>query len=338
MHVRAGAVFGVLLLVLLALPQAASAQDAGIVGVIVRLETAQNTFWIQDYGMGRLWTIRVMPDAQATFRLLRVGALVEVRGWSPGIDQFVARTIIVRSGGSGVDAGHGTGPSGQQIEIDGVIIALDPYRQGVLQVQDRSRARASRVWTVRLTQQTRVEGQRGGPRWDDDDRWGIDAAQRLLRVGDLIEVEGRLLANGQILAEEITIRGQARLTPRPGPFPQPVPYPTPPFPQPFPYPGQPFFGQTVILSPQPGAEISGGEFTVIGRTTPGAQVQVQVMARWALFQVQVANSAVTVDQSGIFVFVVRPQIRVPGAVYTITATSTFQGVSMTPVSVTVRQN
>ena len=331
MRVRLVAVLGVFLTLLLGLPHAASAQEVAVVGVVVRVDAAQDTFWVQEYGSagaGRIWTVRATdysaPGVQPALRL-RVGDVVEVRGWVTGPNQLLARDIMVRSGGSGIGAGPDIAPRGQKIEIEGIIIALDPYRQGVLQVQDRSRARTSRVWTVRLTQQTRVEGQRGGRRWDDDDGQGLQAAQRLLSIGDLVEVEGRLIADGQILAEEIKVRGQARFLP-PNPFPQPVPFPNPPY-----------SWQTIILSPQPGAEVSGGEFTVVGRTTPGAQVQIHVMARWSVFQVQVANSAVTVDQSGIFVFVVRPQVRVPGAVYTITATSTFQGVSMTPVSVTVRQ-
>jgi len=332
MHVRLVAVIGVLLTLILGVPHAASAQEVAVVGVIVRVDAGQDTFWVQENGsagVGRVWTVRVTdhsaPGVQPGLRL-RVGDVVEVRGWITGPNQLLARDILVRSGGTGIGAGPGIAPRGREVEIEGTIIAIDLYRHGILQVQDRSRARLSRVWTVRLTQHTRVEGQRGGRRWDDDDGQGIQAVQRLLSVGDLVEVEGRLIANGQILAEEIKVRGQARFIPRPVPYPQPVPFPNPPY-----------SWQTLILSPQPGAQVSGAEFTVVGRTMPGAQVQIHVMARWSVFQVQVASSAVTADQSGIFVFVVRPQVRVPGAVYTITATSTVQGVSMTPVSVTVRQ-
>ena len=335
MHVRLVALIGVLLMLVVGLPRPASAQEVAVVGVVVRVDAGQDAFWIQEQtpaGVRRVWTVRVTdfstPGVQPGLRV-RVGDVVEVRGWVTGPNQLLARDILVRSGTPGFGADPGIAPRGQRIEIEGVIIALDPYRQGLLQVQDRSQARASRVWTVRLTPQTRVEGQRGGRRWDDDDNQGFQAAQRLLNVGDLVEVQGRLvaagIAGGQILAEEITIRGQARFLPRPGPYPQPVPYPTP------------YGWQTVILSPQAGAQVSGGEFTVVGRTTPGAHVQIYVTARWGVFQVQVANTAVTADQSGIFVLVVRPQLRISGAEYTITATSTYQGVSMTPVSVTVRQ-
>ena len=321
MHGRVVAVIGVLLTLLLGLPHVASAQEVAVVGVIVRVDAGQDVFWVQEYaaGAGRVWMVRVTdysaPGLQPALRL-RVGDVVEVRGWVTGANQLLARDILVRSGGVGIGADPGITPRGQRIEIEGIIIGLEPYRQGLLQVQDRSRARTSRVWTVRLTPQTRVEGQRGGRRWDDDDGHGLQAAQRMLNVGDFVEVEGRLIGNGQILAEEIKVRGQAGFVPDPYP---------------------PYAVQTAILSPQPGAQVSGGEFTVVGRTTPGAQVQIHVMARWSVFQVQVANSAVTADRSGIFVFVVRPQMRVPGAIYTITATSTFQGVSTTPVSVTVRQ-
>lgn len=332
MHVRLVAVMCVLGTLILGVPHAASAQEVAVVGIVVRVDAGQDTFWLQEHGSaggGRIWTVRVTdftaPGVQPGLGL-RIGSVVEVRGWITGANQLLARDILLRWGGPGSGGGPGVAPRGQMIEIEGIIVAFNPYRQGFLQVHDRPRAHRSRVWTVRLTPQTRVEGQRGGGRWDDDDGQGIKAAQRLLDVGDLVKVEGRLIANGQILAEEIKVRGQTRPFPRPGSYPQPVPFPNPSY-----------SWETAILSPQPGAQVSGGEFTVVGRTMPGAQVHIHVIARWSVFHVQVANSAVPADRSGIFVFVVRPQARAPGTVYTITATSTFQGISMLPVSVTVRQ-
>jgi hypothetical protein len=329
MHVRVVAVIGVLLALLLGLPHPASAQEITITGVVVRVDASQDRFWLQEYGSGsagRIWAVQVtdfsIPGLQPALRL-QAGEVVEVRGWVTGTNQLLAREIEVRSGGVGIGTGPTIVPPGRRIEIDGIIIAMDPYRRGLLQVQDRFRGQA-RVWTVRVTPRTRIEGQRGGRRWDDDGT-GIGAAQRLLEVGDLIEVEGRLIASDQILAEEIKVRGQARIIPRPGPYPQPVPYPIPPY------------GPTVILAPRAGTEVSGSEFTVVGRTAPRAHVQVHVMMRWGIFQIQVTNNTVYADQYGFFALVVRPTTRIPGATYTITATSTFQGVSMTPVSVTVRQ-
>ncbi|HEY6103424.1 MAG TPA: DUF5666 domain-containing protein [bacterium] len=335
MRVRVVAVVGILLLLITGIPRTASAQEIAVVGGVVRADAGQDIFWIQEYGStgaGRVWAVRVTDFARPGVQLgwpIRVGDVVEVRGVLTGANQLLARSIVVRSRGNGV--GIPTPgvkpPRGQRIEIDGIIMSIDRYRQDFIQVRDELRTRSAVVWTVRLTPQTRIDGQGEQRRWsddDDDDRAGIGGARRILNVGDFVQVEGRLVSDGQILAEEIRVRGQGGYVPSPTPYPQPFPYP-------------PYGWQTVILSPQAGAEVSGRAFTVVGRTLPGAQVQIGVMAHWAVFNVQVANTTVTADQSGIFVLAVQPSMRVPGATYTITATSTYQGVTMTPVSVTVRQ-
>jgi len=112
-----------------------------------------------------------------------------------------------------------------------------------------------------------------------------------------------------------------------------VPFPTPsPYPNPYPFPAQ-----TVILAPTQGTEISASEFSVVGQTMPGAQVRIEVTARFGVFNLPVTNGTVTANQSGFFTFTVRPSVRMPGAVYTITATATYQGYTAPPVTVTVRQ-
>jgi hypothetical protein len=332
MRVRLVTVIGILLTLLVGLPRMGSAQEVAVTGVVIRVDTGQDTIWVQEYGAagaGRVWTIRVTDFAGAGVQpgmQFMVGDVVEVRGVLTGTNQLLARAIVIRSRGNGIGIPNPgvIAPGGQRIEIDGVIVAIDLYRQGVFQMRDQLRARSTVVWTVRLSPQTRINGQREDRRWDDDDRSGIQATRRILNVGDLVQVQGRLITNGQILAEEIRVRGQGGYTPGPGPYPQPFPYP-------------PYGWQTVILAPQAGAEVSGRAFTIVGRTIPGAQVQIGVMAHWAVFNVQVANATVTADQSGIFVLAVQPSMRMPGTTYTITATPTYQGVSMTPVSVTVRQ-
>jgi hypothetical protein len=369
MKVRTGVVTALVLIGLLGLPQMAAAQEVTLYGTVVQVNTGQGVIWVQEYGQAgatRVWAVRVtnLAPTGGPGRTIRVGDVVEVRGVVIGTNQLLARSLTVRSQGAGPGPGVGSGPNvgpgtgpgagpypvpgitprGQRIEIDGVIVAMNSYGQGLLQIQDRSRTRAYIVWAVRVTGRTRVEGyrgDRGDRRWDDDEGSGIQAAQRLLNVGDLVEVEGRVVGNSQILAEEIKVRGRTGYLPGAGgPYPYPqYPYPQYPNPQyPYPQPTYPYPGyQTVILSPQAGTQVSGSEFTVVGRTLPGAQVQIHVMARWSVFQVQVANTTVTADQNGMFYLQVRPSMRVPGASYTITATSHYQGVNMTPVSVTVRQ-
>ena len=95
----------------------------------------------------------------------------------------------------------------------------------------------------------------------------------------------------------------------------------------------------MIHSPRQGAEIATGEFSVVGQTVPGAQVRVEVTARFGVLgaPLPVTSGTVTADNNGFFTFVVRPPMRVPGTVYTIRVSSASPGVNAPPVSVTVRQ-
>lgn len=326
-------------MLLLAVPHAASAQEITVVGVVVRLDADRGTFWMREGGpggSGRIWVIRAAgasrPSLYGAFRL-RVGDVVEVRGWLAGANHLAARIISVRGAG---DYGL-IPPRGRDVEIEGTITAIDLHRQRILQIQDRARGFGPRVWTVRLTPRTRVAGGRGGHRWDDDrwdgdrwddnrwddnDRWRDDRL-RWLRIGYLVRIEGRLIGDRQILAEEITLLGQARFLPRP--VSPPVLSPAPPDAR-----------QIIILRPQQGEQVSGVEFAVVGRTVPGARVQILVTARWAFGQTPVAQGNVATDQRGEFAFVVRPSIGTPGTIYTITATPILRGSSLPPATVTVR--
>lgn len=332
MRMRTLPLVAVLLLSLLTVPPVAlSNQEVRILGVIVSIDNRQETFLIQELAstaQGRTWSVRVTSStvgrrpedrvgtgAAATLRLLRVGDIAEVEGVIFAGNQLLAGQVTVRSeaGGNGRDR-----DLGRDIRLRGTIIDLQTHAQGVFRLQESSRVRGF-PWTVQLHPQIKVQGQLDDRGEEKVEGRGLQVAVRLLRAGDLVDVEGRVIGRQQIQAREIRFRGQT------GAFPLPVPGPIP------------FPGQTVIISPHEGEEIRTEEFSVIGQTVPGAQVRIGVSARFGVFQVQVAGGTVTAEENGFFVFVVRPSVRVPGSVYTITATSTFQGQSAPPVSVTVRQ-
>lgn len=338
--VRAGTllVVGFLLAGFLILPRAAhSAAEFGLVGVVLRVESGQDAFLVQQVGgatAGGVWTVRVTDATEArrsndqfargtrpVLRLLRVGDLVQVQGWITAGNQIMAQAITVQPGSSGVGA-----EDSKEIRLRGMIVGMDGRGQGVLHVRAESFVQIPNIWTVRLYPHTRVEGVLQDRERDTRGGLGHRNALSLLRLGDLVEVEGRMLGNQQILAREIRVRS-AGLSPVPTPFPIPGPFPTP-----VPFPLQP-----VIITPHQGAEIAAAEFPVIGQTAPGAQVRVEVTARFGVFNVPVTSGTVTADQRGFFIFEVRPPLRIPGAIYTITVTATFQGFSAPPTSITVRQ-
>jgi len=332
MRVRTLPVVAALLLPLLAIPPAVlSNQEVRILGVIVSIDNRQETFLLQELGstvQGRIWSVRVTsgtvgrrPEdrvatgAAPTLRLLRVGDIAEVVGTIFAGNQLLARQVTVRSasGGNGRDR-----ELGRDIRLRGTIIDLQTHAQGIFRLQESTGA-GGFPWTVQLHAQVKVEGQLDDRGEEKVDGRGPQIAMRLLRVGDVVDVQGRVIGRQQIQAREIRFRGQT------GAFPVPVPGPVP------------FPGQTVIISPHEGEEIGTEEFSVIGQTVPGAQVRIGVSARFGVFQVQVAGGTVTADHTGYFVFVVRPSVRIPGSLYTITATSIIQGQTAPAVSVTVRQ-
>lgn len=332
MRVRTIPLIAVLLLLLLALPRLLlSNQEFTITGVVSSIDTRQETFLLQELGptgQGRVWSIRVTsgtvgrrPEdrvargAAPTLRLLRVGDIVDVEGTIFAGNQVLARQVSVRSpaGSNGRDRAIG-----RNIKLRGTISDVQPQGQGVLRLQEDPGVRGF-GWTVWLHPEVKVEGQLDDRGQEKVDGKGPRIALRILRVSDFVEVEGRVVASQQIQARVIKFRGQT------GAFPVPLPGPIP------------LPGQTVIISPRDGEDIETDEFTVIGQTAPGAQVRIGVSSRFGVFQVQVASGTVTAEENGFFVLVVRPSLRIPGSVYTITATPTFQGQTAPAVSVTVRQ-
>ncbi len=227
-----------------------------------------------------------------------------------------------------------------KVDVRGVIVAVDARSQSFLLREDQRGARFDRTWVVTIQPNTkfRVEGRGLNDRNDDwNDKTGrvYQGYHQFLRVGAFVEVEGRLVANGRILATEINFRGQVQ---QPSPpiavFP---PTTLPPYQQ---YPQPPIYGfpqQTQILYPQNGAVITTPEFTVIGRSFPYAQVRVEVSTVFTFFTFGAGSTDVTADANGFFAATIRPSVRLPGATYRITVTSQVSGYPMQPVTITVTQ-
>ena len=359
MHPRALALPLVLLLLLAVVPQPVHAQQAFTVsGFIISIQSSQAAFTLQELrtgAAGSAWTVHVtaatearrpggdtVRGPQAVLNLLRVGEVADAQGWVIGTNRLLATAVTVRSflGDVSPDrnndrdddddrADDGDRDVARGIRVAGVIITLQSRGQGVFQLREQSLASGYRTWTVRLHPSTRVQGQVLDRARDVQVGQGDRAALRFLRVGDFVEVEGRVVGRAQIQARRIRIHARADT---PVPFPIPSPYPPYPFPNPNPFPAQ-----TVILAPAQGTEITTSEFSVVGQTMPGAQVRIEVTARFGVFNLPVTSGTVTANQSGFFTFTVRPSMRVPGTVYTITVRSTYQGYTTPPVSITVRQ-
>lgn len=233
----------------------------------------------------------------------------------------------------------------RRIEVSGVIVALDG-RDGSFVLHELRRRGGGHVWVVQLHPRIRIEVARhdeDDDEDDDDDEAGEERADsrrdrhgrfssRRLRIGHLVEVEGRLAGDGHILAREIVILGRTRRLP-------PIVIIDRPegrrnFPR---RPGAVFPRAPEILSPQDGTEITTREFTVIGRTFPRAQVHIEVTTSWLVFTLQGASADVVADDDGFFAYTIRPALRLPGAAYQITASASIHGVDLSSSSITVHQ-
>lgn len=212
----------------------------------------------------------------------------------------------------------------REVEVSGVIVSLSQDGTSFLLREAWGR---DRFWVVRLTRRTDVDPpHRGRDDYDPDSDLGRAGTlwYRWLRVGQYVKVEGRLLGNGQILAEEITLlRG-------PG---QPIVGP------PFPFPPGGGFGRVPpqIFVPQNGAVITTADITVIGRTAPGARVHVDLATTWGFFTFPAGSADVTADESGIFTAVIRPSARFGGATYRLTVRARIAGVDLPPTSIVIYQ-
>ncbi len=209
-----------------------------------------------------------------------------------------------------------------RVELRGIVVGID-WRARAFHVQARRRLDDQRVWVVLVDRRTEFRGSHD----DDDFDADHDRPRRGLRrlaVGDAVEVEGRLLDRGTILAREIEVFRRGRL---------------------FQGPGHPLIGLSipapVISFPGDGALVRGPEFFLTGRTVGRARVFIQVVSAFGPVTFQTVNVETTSDDNGFFstpIRPTRPSILVRGLQHQITVTAEHQGVQSPPTTLIVRQD
>lgn len=218
----------------------------------------------------------------------------------------------------------------KETEVKGLIVSMDWDGRAFL-LRQRRRDQ-DRFWVVRINASTKIEIDHDND--DDDDDRDDSRDKRIafghLRVGDMVEVEGRLLRDGEIMAKEIEVVGHVDL--RVSPI-----FQIPSQPIQFPRPIGPFPTSPQIFAPPNGAEIATTEFTIVGRTFPEARVRIAIATLVGPFQVPGASAELIADRNGFFAHTVRPVLRIPGAIYRITVTSTVSGVVSPATVIVVRQ-
>jgi hypothetical protein len=205
-------------------------------------------------------------------------------------------------------------------EVRGVVVSIDRWGRA-FHLRERTRF-DDRTWLILVDRRTDFDVRRGRDRDYGDDRGPDFEWFRRLRVGDIVEVEGRLVRRGTILAREIEVFRPGRPIARP-PYPQPpvVIVPAP-----------------VIIFPRPGITIVGIGFVLTGRVGPRARVFIAIstMQGGAVFWKH--EMWADADDDGNFRVLIRPGYARYGAQHHIMVKAVQGGAESPPVTVVVNQN
>jgi hypothetical protein len=199
------------------------------------------------------------------------------------------------------------------LEIRGVVVAIERWG-GTFHVREERRFADRGLWQVVVTRRTDFDVRRWRGRDDDDDR-DFDRFRRL-NVGDFVEVEGRLIRHRTILAREVDVF----VFRRPRPLPPVVIAPAP-----------------IIVFPRPGLVV-GGDFVLIGRVTPRAQVLVVIVTTHGGILVWKHEAWAQADDDGHFRMPIRPGFAGRGLQHHITVKARHGGADSPPAVVVVNQN
>ena len=206
----------------------------------------------------------------------------------------------------------------KRIQVNGTILSLNMGNNSFL-VSEQLRS-DQRYWIVKRTGRTKISV------------GGQAAAFGRLRRGDTVKVEGRLAGTREILAEQVRVTARAAASkpavvlrpPNPGVS---IPIPT--------------LGDVLritaapeIIRPANGARV-GSDFTIVGRTAPRAEVRIEVVPRYLVFDLPGASANVSADDRGIFAHSVQPLVRVSGAAYRISVKARLLGLESPTASITV---
>ncbi|MGH2404822.1 MAG: DUF5666 domain-containing protein [bacterium] len=235
---------------------------------------------------------------------------------------------------------------GRRVDIRGIVTAVD-WHNRTFHVQAQGGRFGGHTWTVVVDRRTEfdVRGRDRDHDLDaDHDRRG--RSFRGLAVGDLVEVEGRLIDQGTILAREIEVVRRGRNIGAP-PYGAP-PYAAPPYGAP-PYGAPPYgapsvvtqpytFPAPVISYPLHGSVVGRNEFLISGRTVRQARVYVKVAPVLGAVAMQAYDFQTDADYNGFFSAQVTPGrlITRPGMQYQITVFAVSQGVQSPPATLVVQ--
>jgi len=208
---------------------------------------------------------------------------------------------------SGLPARAQSNQGGPDIQLQGVVIAVDP--SGIGFVLRRPRQPESRAWKIQITDDTDV--QLTDALADEDD---VDDPE--VAVGDFVTVIGQRAGSRLLLAKTVIIFGHAQA-------------PTPAL-------VHPLLAAPQLFAPSNGETITGSQILIVGRTVPGATVHFDLGFEGNR---SLTTSADThADANGIFSVKVGLPWRGLRGNYRLTATSSLNGQVSTPTSVVVRLN
>ncbi len=210
----------------------------------------------------------------------------------------------------------------RDIELKGVVVAFDPYDRGFI-LNTRLRRGSTRVWRVRVTDQTQIQ-----PANDTSDDEAEDDGTFPLGVGDVVIVAGPLVGNRLIVARQIKVVGHVDSPEQLG---RPL-FPLPPV-----VAGLPLLPPPQLFAPSNGQEINAQEILVAGRTVPGVKVHIEVILD-AAFRYLATTADTWADANGVFAARVALPVGLPGAKYLIRVTSSSDGGTSAPATVIVRHS
>ena len=218
-----------------------------------------------------------------------------------------------------------------RVEIRGMVTAID-FHNRTFHVQTRGGRFGGHVFAVVVDRRTDFDVRRR----DHDDDFDADHDRpgrgfRRLQVGDLVEVEGRLIDQGTILAREVEVfrRGGIGAPPYGAP-----PYGAPPYGVP-PYGAPPVVTPPAYTLPAPvisyptnGSVVGRNEFIISGRTVRQARVYIKVAPVMGPVAMQTYDFQTDADYGGFFSAHITPArlLTSRGMQYQITVVAESQGV------------
>jgi len=206
----------------------------------------------------------------------------------------------------------------KRIQVNGTILSLSMGNNSFL-ISEQLRS-DQRHWIVKRTGRTKIS------------LGGQAVAFGRLRRGDSVRVDGRLTGTREILAEQVRVTARAATT-KPAVVLRP---PDPAVSIPIPSLGDVLrvTAAPEIIRPANGARV-GSDFTIVGRTAPRAEVRIEVVPRYLVFDLPGASATVSADDRGIFAHSVQPLVRVSGAAYRISVKARLLGLESPTATITV---